>query len=132
MRITHRFATLATVTMAAAATTAPAMPAFASGGNDVIRQGQCSGHSTWKLKAGRDDGRIEVEAEVDSNKVGQTWRWRLLHNGSLSARGTAQTVAPSGSFTVRRQVADLAGADALKFRARNPNTGETCTGRVVV
>ncbi|MGN6578298.1 MAG: hypothetical protein ACTHKG_21695, partial [Nocardioides sp.] len=100
-----------------------AAPALAND-DDVIRRGSCSGSTDWKLKAGPEDGRIEVEAEVDSNRTGQTWRWRLRHNGSVSARGTGTTSGPSGSFEVRRVVVDASGADHLVFRARNPQTGE--------
>ena len=59
---------------------------------DVIRRGNCSGRADWKLKASPEDGRIEVEGEVDSNVNGQTWKWRMLHNGNVSARGTATTM----------------------------------------
>ena len=85
----------------AAALLASAAPALANDA-DVIRRGGCSGSSDWKLKASPENGRIEVEGEVDSNVTGQTWKWRMLHNGEVSARGTATTTGPSGSFDVRR------------------------------
>ena len=68
--------------------TMTATPALANDG-DVIRRGSCSGTADWKLKASPEDGRIEVEAEVDTNRNGQVWRWRLVHNGTVSARGRA-------------------------------------------
>lgn len=43
--------------------------------NQTIRTGQCTGVTDWKLKAKSDDGGIEVEAEIDSNRTGQAWRW---------------------------------------------------------
>ena len=49
------------------ATSAPALANDA----DVIKRGNCSGATDWKLKAKPDDGRLEVEGEVDSNKRGQ-------------------------------------------------------------
>lgn len=104
-----------------------ATPALAKDG-DIIREGSCSARSDWKLKASEENNRIEVEGEVDSNVNGQNWRWKLLHNGSVSARGRATTVAPSGSFDVRRLMVDLAGEDSIGFRAKNPNTGEVCRG----
>lgn len=115
--------------VAALASIALPAPALAKDG-DVIRRGSCSASADWKLKASPEDGRIEVEGEVDSNKNGQTWKWRLRHNGSVTARGTATTSGPSGSFDVRRVVVNLKGEDALKFRARNPTSGETCVGRL--
>lgn len=104
----------------------------AHAGDDVRVSGRCSAHATWKLKAKPDDGRLEVEAEVDSNVSGQTWRWRILHNGSVTAHGTKQTTGPSGSFEVNRRVVDLAGRDTIGFRATNPASGETCRGSLHV
>ena len=106
-----------------------AAPALA-GDDDVIRRGSCSGSADWKVKASPEDGRIEVEGEIDSNQNGQTWRWRLRHDGSLSARGTATTQGPSGSFEVRRVIVDAAGTDHIVFRAKNPATDEVCRGVV--
>ena len=64
--------------------------------DDVIRTGSCSGASDWKLKLSPEDGRLEVEFEVDQNVVGDTWRVRLLRNGELFATTRATTTAPSG------------------------------------
>jgi hypothetical protein len=126
-----RTLTLASVvTLTGAMLVAGGAPAQAKDG-DVIKRGSCSGTSDWKLKASPDNGRIEVEGEVDSNRNGQTWRWRILHNGTVSAKGTATTVAPSGSFSVRRLVVDAAGTDRIGWRATNPATGETCTGSLL-
>ena len=119
-----RVAALALVTTA---TLLPATSASAADG-DVIRRGNCSGTADWKLKASPENGRIEVEGEVDSNRVGQRWSWRILHNGDLSARGTKTTVAPSGSFEVRRVVVNAKGADQIGFRARNVRSGQVCRG----
>lgn len=125
----NRITRTATVGIVSAAvlTLAPVGPALA-GDDDVIRRGSCSGATDWKLKASPEDGRIEVEGEIDSNRNGQTWRWRIRHNGSLSARGTATTQPPSGSFEVRRVLVDAAGTDTIVFRARNPRTDEVCRG----
>jgi hypothetical protein len=107
-----------------------AVPASAKGGDDVVARGACSGSTHWKLKAGPDDGRLEVEAEVDSNHAGQTWTWRLTHNGAVSASGTSTTRAPSGSFEVGRRMSNLAGTDTVTLRASNTRNGETCVGTV--
>lgn len=117
--------TLSRITVAVATivvTAAPlATPASAHGGDDgdrVIRRGACTGGSAvWKLKVKEDDGRLEIEGEVDSNRRGQVWRWSITHNGSLSRRGTATTAGRSGSFSVERRVVDLAGTDRIVFRA---------------
>ena len=117
------------VALAGTALLATAGPALANDA-DVIRRGGCSGSSDWKLKASPENGRIEVEGEVDSNRTGQTWKWRMLHNGQVSARGSATTTGPSGSFDVRRVMVNLAGTDRIGWRATNPVTGEVCRGNL--
>jgi hypothetical protein len=104
-------------------------PAIASD-DDVEVDGYCSKRSDYKLKASPEDGRIEIEGEVDSNRVGQTWRWRLWHNGSLTGKGTRRTKGDSGSFEVRRVIVDMAGTDWSTFKARNIRSGEICRGVV--
>ena len=105
--------------------TAPVATAKAG---DVIKRGSCSAASDWKLKLSPQDGNIEVEFEVDSNVVGQTWQVRLTKNGTQIFSGTKVTQAPSGSFTVRKVTSNPAGTDTIRGRAMNAATGETCTG----
>lgn len=119
--------TSAAVLVAAASCVAISAPAQANS-TDKVRTGSCTGTSDWKLKVGPEDGRLEVEGQVDSNRVGQTWTWRIVHNGSVSATGTRTTLAPSGSFTVRRTVLNRAGTDSIVWRADNVRSGETCRG----
>jgi hypothetical protein len=95
---------------------------------DVVKTGGCSGSSTWKLTLSPDNGKIQVEYEVDSNKVGQTWRVKLFENGSRIFVGKRVTQAPSGSFTVRVLAANTAGSDSFKARATNLATAEVCRG----
>ena len=95
---------------------------------DVIRRGQCSGASDWKLKLSPEDGRLEVEYEVDSNVVGQTWRVLLFRDGERFFRGTRTTQAPSGSFEIERVISNSPGDDIVRARARNLATDEVCRG----
>jgi hypothetical protein len=115
------------VLAAAVSCVALAAPAQANSA-DKVRTGACSGTTDWKLKVGPEDGRLEVEGQVDSNRVGQTWTWRIVHNGSVSATGTRTTLAPSGSFTVRRTMLNRAGMDSFIWRADNVHNGEVCRG----
>jgi hypothetical protein len=106
-------------------------PAAASDDDDrVQRNGSCSAGTEWKIKAEADDGRIEVEAEIDSNKVGQSWSWKFKDNGSVFATGMSTTTAPSGSFEVERKPANKAGTDNFVFRAVHPKSGEVCRATV--
>ena len=114
---------------------APALPAVGAGaarasggGDDVTRRGSCSASTHWKIKAKPDNGRIEVESEIDSNHNGQTWRWVLKHDGNVAARGRSTTTGPSGSFEVRRRTGNKAGADSFRFRATH--AGEVCVAKV--
>jgi hypothetical protein len=104
-----------------------ATPALANDA-DVIRQGNCSGASDWKLKLSPENGKIEVEYEVDQNRNGQQWRVRILKNSNLIFSGTRTTQAPSGSFELRLVTANTAGTDNFVARATNVNSGETCRG----
>ena len=123
--------TTAAVTLATAVGVTAAGAAQASGGGPrVITTGSCSAGADWKMKAKEDDGRIEVESEVDSNRNGQTWTWTLKHDGSLSAKGTAKTTGPSGSFSIERRTVDGEGTDTFVFRAKNARSGEVCLGTV--
>jgi hypothetical protein len=95
---------------------------------DVIRTGSCTNNSDWKLKLSPENGRIEVQFEVDSNVNGQTWNVKLKKNGNVFFQGQRTTQAPSGSFEVRRVVNNGPGDDFFVGRAVNPNTGEICKG----
>ncbi|MEN8706142.1 MAG: hypothetical protein ABF306_08400 [Nocardioides marinisabuli] len=112
------------------ALTGAAAGAAVAGDDDVLRRGSCTGSTDWKMKAGPDDGRIEVEAEIDSDRVGQTWRWVLRHDGAVVARGKSRTKGPSGSFEVDRRTADHKGTDSFRFKAKHQGSGERCVGRV--
>jgi hypothetical protein len=99
------------------------------GGDDrVIKTGTCSDGASWKLKVKTDDGGLEVEGEVDSNQSGQQWGWKVKDNGSVAAKGSATTGGRSGSFSVERTIADLAGTDTITFKARR--SGGVCTGTI--
>jgi len=111
---------------------AAATPAAAKGGQDdrIVLRGSCSAAAEWKLKAKPDDGRLEIEWEVDSNRVGQRWSWRIAHDGTTLASGHRTTHAPSGSFSVERRIRDASGKHAITATARNARTGEVCRATV--
>ena len=124
---------LAALTLSTLALPLAAMaPATAShaGGGAVRSHGGCGGAAVWKLKAKPDNGRIELEAEVDSNRSGQVWDWTIKHDGKTSAKGSSTTHGVSGSFTVQRRMSDNAGTDHFVFRAERRATGDVCRGTV--
>jgi hypothetical protein len=121
--------TIAALTAALVVTGAPLAQAKAGDGR-IIRTGSCSGSADWKLKAKHDDGRIELEYEVDSNRSGQTWRVRVRDNGVRVVATRATTGGPSGSFDIERRVPNRAGSDSFVARARDLSSGQLCVARL--
>jgi hypothetical protein len=124
-----RLTLTAVVTSLAAALALAAVPAASAKDGDKLVRGVCTQGSTAKLKLSDEDGRIEVELEVDQNRDGVRWQVRLKRNGSVAARTAATTRAPSGSFEVRRVLANSAGVDRISAAATSPS-GERCLVRV--
>jgi hypothetical protein len=118
-------AVVAVVGMAVALVASPA--AIAKRG-DVRVAGTCTKSSSSKLKLSEEDGRIEVEFEVDQNRNGVRWTVQLSQNGSRIARMTRVTRSPSGSFEARVVASNTAGSDRFTARATSPS-GEVCTAR---
>jgi hypothetical protein len=116
----------ASLVVAAAAVLLAATPASGKDG-DVLVRGSCTGVSTSKLKLSNEDGRIEVEFEVDQNRNGVRWIVRLSHNGRRIARLSPVTRPPSGSFETRILARNAAGADVFAARATRPS--EVCSAR---
>lgn len=116
-------AALAAMLLALAPT---ALAGQSKGGKGIIKTGKCTASSTWKLKVKSDNGRLETEFEVDQNRVGRRWRVTLVRNGSSAFSGIRRTVAPSGSFTVRRLLAASAGSTRIVASAKALRGGESC------
>ena len=94
---------------------------------EVRKSGSCSGKAGWEMRARwDDDNRIELRGRVEDARSGQTWAWKIKHNGSVSASGRA--VTRHGQFEVRRALVDLSGVDRCVFRAEQLRTGEVCRG----
>ena len=126
-----RFLLAAAGVAAASLATAPA--ALAIGGPDerlspaksprVIERAMCGPIAT-KLKIKPENGRMEVEYELDQNVNGRTWRLALASDGSRVATASRTTQAPSGSLHWRVVTADVAGVGTFTVTARSGST--TC------
>lgn len=123
----HLLACLAAVALVA--TVLPAAAATAHSGDDAEREGRCAHGIEWRIRAKPDDGRIEIEAEIDTDRRGQRWAWVLKHNGSVSDRGTSTTQG-GGTFEVERRSIDFSGVDTFKLRATRK--GVTCVAQVAL
>ena len=125
--------TLSLTLVAAVALSIAGAASARGGGNEPrIKSGPCSGSATWKLKAKLDDGRIETEFEVDQNRVGRRWHVKIRRNGVLAFDGIRVTMAPSGSFEVRRRLGNAAGPDRIVAKATALASGQTCRGVVTL
>ena len=109
--------------VATAALLALVSPAAARDNPGVLKTGKCTSGTTWKFKAKGEDAGVETEFEVDQNRVGRRWSLVLRRNGSVVFRGVRRTVAPSGSFEVRKI---LSGGGRITATARALSSGETC------
>lgn len=126
-----RFSTLLALLTTAALAVAPAAAPAKGGGTTVRASGSCSAGATSKLKLKSRDGRIEIEFEVDQNRSGVRWSVLMAVGRTTIARTSATTRRPSGSFTVRRTVADRAGRDQVSARATSPS-GQVCSARAAI
>ena len=97
---------------------------------DVRVAGTCTKASSAKLKLSAEDGRIEIEFEVDQNRVGRTWVVVIRQNGAVIRRLTKVTRTPSGSFEARVVTRNRVGAD--RFVASASRSGETCSARAAI
>lgn len=124
-------ATAAITVSLSAPVLAAATPAFASGGvGAVSASGACTNGGHFKLKAKHDNGKIEMEYQVDSNRAGQKWAVRITDNGAVVVSRHATTAGASGSFTIRKSIANRPGRDKIHARATFRN--RTCTGTVTL
>lgn len=131
MSVGRALVSVLTATAISGAALLAVAPAASAKGLEVRASGDCSARTDWKLKTKADDGRLEVEFEVDSNKNGQTWAVTVTDNTVKVYTGSRKTVAPSGSFSVEKVIANRAGNDVIVATARNAATGETCKGALV-
>ncbi|MCA0297206.1 MAG: hypothetical protein LCH96_18225 [Actinobacteria bacterium] len=129
MSITHIAGALIATALAVPtlALSAPVAHASHGGATKVKVAGTCTGSATSKLKAKADDGRLEVEFEVDARRRAQVWAVRLTDNGVTVWSGHRTTKGRSASFSVEKKIANRAGADVLTALATNTVTGQVCT-----
>ena len=111
--------------LALAALTVAASPATAKDDDGrVIKRGDCSGASNWKLKAKPDDGGLEVEFEVDQNRNGVKWNVALRRNGKTVSRGIAHH--PGAQRLVRVRAPDRQPGRHRHHLGGGLPAGETC------
>lgn len=123
----HPLAPLAAVALVATALPLLAPGSASAGGDDTRREGRCARGVEWEMGAKPDEGRFEIEVEIDADRRGQRWTWVLTHNGSVSDRGTS-TTRGGGAFEVERLAVDVPGLDTFRFKATRK--GVRCVAQV--
>jgi hypothetical protein len=108
----------------ALALAAPAT-ALARSEKDARVSGICGKGATSQLRLKANDGGIEVEFEVKSNRSGERWRVTLVHERRVVWRGRTRTRSGSRAFRIRRSIPDFDGIDEVSARASGPG-GRTC------
>ncbi len=97
-----------------------------------VRTGHCSSASDWEIEVYHEDGRVEVEFEVDHSRSGATWTWTMRNDGSKFAHGKATIRAQRDSFAVTRLTANGPTHDHIVVRAVNVATGEVCRATATI
>lgn len=97
---------------------------FAKDG-DVIKRSNCPNPGKSKLKASPENGRIEVEYEIDNAVPGQRWRI-ILKKGNRRIFKAIRTVNGAQEINVRKVTSNGPGSERIRARAVNLNTGERC------
>ena len=117
---------IASLLILATAVPVVALPAAADAkGAKVTSSKSCIGGGVAKLKASNEDGRIEIEFEVDVNRNNQRWNVVIKRNGAKVYSVTKRTAAPSGSFESHKLIRNAAGKDRISAVATGPN-GRSC------
>jgi hypothetical protein len=118
---------LLVVSVAVLALALAAAPAALAKDGDILRRGACTGASASKIKLSEENGRVEVEFEVDQNRAGVRWNVTITQSGGRAWRFVRVTRAPSGSFEARVVAPNRVGTDT--FVATATRAGETCRAR---
>jgi hypothetical protein len=105
-----------------------AAPAGTAKDGDIRVRGTCTKASMSKLKLSEEDGRIEVEFEVDQNRNGVRWKVVIARNGKQLVRTTRVTGGRSGSFEARVVASNSPVRDTFRARATSPS-GEVCSAQ---
>jgi hypothetical protein len=111
------------------------VPGFAHDDHDhdheLIRQSACGGGVKSKVSASPENGRIEVEYEVDNAQPGDTWRIVIRRNGKVILR-TRKRVNAAGNAEIRVLTPNGNGNERIAASATRVGGGGSCEATVVV
>jgi hypothetical protein len=114
----------------AGAQSAQAVAHSARGSGEVRAHGTCGGGATAWLRLKADHGKIRIRFRVDSHRGHARWRVVLVREGRIVWRGRVRADG-GGSFTVKRRIRNLRGADQVTARALG-RRGITCIAQATL
>ena len=94
---------------------------------DIRAGGVCTKGSTSKIKLSEEDGRIEVEFEVDQNRNGVRLERSAFPERLSDCPSDARHAWPERLVRAQRVAPNTAGTDSFRARATRAS-GEVCTG----
>lgn len=100
-------------------------------GPRVVARGSCSGGIKTKLTASPENGRIELEYELDNAAPNQAWRIVLRQNGRVILRTTQRTNGV-GDLEARKLTTNANGNDAIRATASRAGGAGACNLSLVV
>lgn len=107
----------------------PALALAAAPAHAVDKSQRCDG-ARMELSVEKDDGRFEVEADVDDATPGSRWRIVMRHDGQRFFKDVRRADG-EGDISVDRNRRDTAGRDVFTFRVNRVGTDGGCTLRIV-
>jgi hypothetical protein len=98
----------------------------------VKRHGSCSQSSTWSLKLHvATTTSLAVTFEVSNAPAGRQWNVFVSDRGGTVVVAK-RTTSSSGTFSVVRQIKNLAGLDTITVGANTASTGELCSAKATI
>lgn len=92
---------------------------------DLIARGSCGGRIKTKLKASPENGRIELEYELDNAAPNEAWRILIRKNGRTILRTTRRTNG-FGDLEVRKLTSNGNGNERIEASAKRVSGGGVC------
>lgn len=121
----------ATATAATAALVAvPLATVTASPGQAAERTGRCDG-ARFSLEVEKDDGRYEIDTDIDDARPGSRWRIVVKQDGRTVANVVRRADSDGDVDDVDRERRDGAGRSTFVLRVNKVGTGGACSVRVV-
>jgi hypothetical protein len=97
---------------------------------DTEKRGSCSSGARYDYEVEKDDGRFEVNFEVDSNRTNEQWRIQLWQDGKRYY-SAVRTTDHEGEADAEQNRPNTRGKDHFKARAVSLSSGEVCTVKIV-